>query len=95
MPGRSSKACPPLFLAKVKITAVREFKKQDFVLASSNTRKLFTYLCPSRFMLPQSMSDPRLTLVPLKQGMALPFSLSLPFSLPFSLSSPSSRELPQ
>jgi len=36
-------------MAKAKATPVREFKNQDFVSAYSNTRKLFTYLCPSRF----------------------------------------------
>ena len=33
-------------MAKGKITPVREFKNQDFVSASFDIRKLFTYLCP-------------------------------------------------
>jgi len=41
-----------LILAKCKITPVQEFKNQDFVSATFDTRKLFTYLCPARFTRP-------------------------------------------
>jgi len=33
-------------MAKANVTPVREFKNQDFVSASWNRRKLFTYLWP-------------------------------------------------